>query len=52
MQHLIDHARPFSGWAAQHRNLFNGLAAGQSPFALDTCTVLAHCAHADEFLPL
>lgn len=34
MQHLIDHARSFPGWAAQRQGLFDGLADGQSPLAL------------------
>lgn len=34
MQHLFDHARSFEGRAAQQREHFDGLAAGQSPQVL------------------
>jgi hypothetical protein len=43
MQHLLDHARSFPKRVAQQRDRFD---------ELDTGAVLAHRAHADEFLPL
>jgi hypothetical protein len=41
MQHLLDHARSFPNHVARQRD-----------HEVDTGTVLAHRAHADEFLPL